>query len=81
MTRLGPIEFSDEESRLLGELAARDATTPEAIVRAAVQRLLDPEVLFRAQVQEGLDAAASGDLHAHEDVLADIDAILSGKPA
>lgn len=63
----------DERLTMLAEATGRSKSW---LTHQALERYLEDEMDFVVKVQEGLKAAAEGRLIDHEDVMAEIDALL-----
>lgn len=66
-----------ETLALIDKLVAAQGRSRAWFVAKAVQRAAEAEADFLAFVQEGIDAADRGELIPHEEVLAEIDAMIA----
>jgi predicted transcriptional regulator len=73
------VHLSPEKEALLHQLAARTGKDTTALVREAVDRLLDYDQWFIQEVEKGLEQAARGELIDHEEVVKRIESHLQQK--
>jgi predicted transcriptional regulator len=73
------VHFSPDVQSKLTRLATEQGTDSEALVREAVERMVNYDEWFRAEVQTGLDQIQQGRTASHEDVGKRIDAYLTTK--
>jgi len=62
------VHFTPELQAKLEHVAAQQGRDMEALVREAVERLVDHEAWFTAEVEKGLAAADRGEFIEHEAV-------------
>ena len=65
----------------LAALAQATGRSKSWLTHQALERYIEDEMDFVAKVQEGLKAAAEGRLTDHEEVVAEMDALLAGLDA
>jgi predicted transcriptional regulator len=70
------VHFTPEQESRISEFASHHGTNAEQLVKEATMRLLDEDERFRAAVREGVAAADRGEFVEHEEVWANIEAIL-----
>ncbi len=73
------VQFSPELQSKLTRLATEQGTDSEALVRKAVERLVDHDEWFRTEVQTGLDQIAQRQTVSHEDAGERLSAYLASK--
>ena len=61
----------------LDALAAERGLSSEDYAAEALRRVVESDQDFRAFIQEGIDAAERGELVPHEDVMAQLDAMMA----
>lgn len=66
---------ADQEARLV-EIATREGTNAEGLVKDAAVRLLEEDAQFRAAVREGLAQAERGELIDEEEMNARLERML-----
>jgi predicted transcriptional regulator len=67
----------DAETRaMVDTLAQRRGVTPEAFAAEAIRRVAESDTDFWAFVQVGVDAIDRGDVVPHEQVMAELDAMI-----
>jgi len=72
MTNRLAIELTDEQKARLEQIAEHREETLVATVQEAVAAFLHKDAEYRAYVQEGIDAAARGEVYDWEDVKAEL---------
>lgn len=65
---------SEQQIKALAEASGR---APEALVADAIHRYVEHEAEFIAKIRAGLADADRGETFAHEDVVADLEAIVA----
>ncbi len=71
MTQHVTIELSEDQMAQLDILALHKGAPIEALIVEAVDQVLGYDTWYRGMVQEGLDAAARGELIPHDQVVAE----------
>jgi predicted transcriptional regulator len=66
---------------LVDRVAKAHGRSRGAFAAAAIRRVAESEAEFLAFVQEGIDAADRGDLIPHEEVMAELDDMISRRTA
>ncbi|WP_428247153.1 CopG family ribbon-helix-helix protein [Ferrovibrio sp.] len=61
----------------LARIADSQGRSKSAVITEALQSYASYDAWVRAQVQEGLDDLAAGRVHSHEEVTAEMDAIIA----
>jgi predicted transcriptional regulator len=56
------LQFTPEEEARLSQIATKEGTNAERLVRAAALRLIEEDARFRAAVREGVAQADRGEL-------------------
>lgn len=68
----------DAETRvMLDRIAAERGITSSAYAAEAIRRVVESDDDFRAFLQVGIDAADRGDVVSHEEVMAELDAMIA----
>lgn len=68
----------DVETRvMLDRIAAERGMTSSAYAAEAIRRVVETDDDFRAFIQVGIDAANRGDFVPHEEVMAELDAMIA----
>jgi len=62
------LELTPEQEAKLARLAANQGREPKALIREAVERLVNYDDWLISEVEKGLAAAARGDFIDHEEV-------------
>ncbi|MGA3210462.1 MAG: hypothetical protein ABSD20_04090 [Terriglobales bacterium] len=62
------VQFTPEQEAQLSQIASRNGTLPEQLVKEAVNRMLENQARFIAGVQDGIAAADRGELVDHDEV-------------
>jgi len=70
------IDVPDEIARHLSELAAVMRSTPEALVRQAIEELVSARDDIRMRIERGLADIAAGRTVPHEQVMAELEAAI-----
>lgn len=73
--------LDDATMNLVEELARDRGITREAYAAEAIQRIAESEADYRAFIQVGIDQADRGELIPHEDVMAELDAMIARQRA
>ena len=83
MNALTPIvaEIDEATLKLVEELAEARGITGGAFAAEAIRRVAESEADERAFVQVGIDALERGDVVSHEQVMADLDAMIAAHRA
>jgi len=55
------VSFTPEQEAQLGQIASREGSDPERLVKAAALRLLEEDARFRAAVRQGIAQADRGE--------------------
>jgi predicted transcriptional regulator len=68
---------NEETLALVDRLASAEGRSRAWFVARAVREVAEREAEFQAFVQEGIDAVERGDVASHEEVMADLDAMIA----
>ncbi len=79
MTKTNTItaRIDPELDAALARIADSQGRSKSAVITEALQSYASYDAWVRAQVQEGLDDLAAGRVHSHEEVMAEMDAIIA----
>lgn len=66
---------------IVEQLARAQGRSVEQYAAEAIQRVAESDADFRAFVQVGIDAADRGEFISHEDMMAELDAMIAGHEA
>lgn len=69
--------LDDATRQLVDELAAAQGMSAEHYAAEAVRRIAESEADFRAFIQQGIDEADRGELVPHDEVMAELDAMIA----
>jgi len=70
------VRFTPEQEEQLAQIAAREGTDAERLVKGAALRLLDEDARFRAAVREGVAQAGRGEFIEEEEMHARVEQML-----
>jgi predicted transcriptional regulator len=70
------VHFTPEQEAQLAQIASKEGTDPEHLVKDAALRLLQEDARFRAAVQEGLAQADRGEFIEEEEMEARLEQML-----
>jgi len=71
------LELTEDQKARLEQLAAYENVSVSQYLVNTAEEIARRDAAFRALVQEGLDAAERGELHDHEDVVAEIEVYIA----
>lgn len=75
------IELTEDQKTRLEQLAAQENVSLSEYIVQLAEEDARRDAHFRALVQEGIDAADRGELIDHEDVVAEVEALISASEA
>jgi predicted transcriptional regulator len=70
------VNFTPEQEAQLAQIAAKEGTDAERLVKEAALRVLEDDARFRAAVREGIAQADRGELIEEEDMAARLEQML-----